>query len=268
MDKVLKFLTIIVFFLAAICITFVLTILCSMLTTTQNDHICLPNENGQIHCGAALNHLRDYLDKSIDNAYNEIRHNDRKQQQRDLDENRARLLHITDQSFWEARPAIRLEGKEQHIAVKAEKDKDTEMVSIREWLHNREEINVTNAFSQNRVRYRNGRIVVPVDGTYFLYSLLDFLEVCDPSTGKPNIRASHKPIKHALYKFNILEMAEIEIVSNLQPHQVSENKYYNSYSSYVSTVARLKAGDEISVKVSNISYLQYTKDNSFGLYLI
>jgi hypothetical protein len=141
-----------------------------------------------------------------------------------------------------------------------------EMAPITEWMYDKNPLS-TSSFLRNGVRYRNGRLVAPVDGTYFLYSLIDFFEPCDHSTGKPNIEDLRKPIKHSLFKFNI-NTAKSEITSNIQPHQISRNKFYNSYSSYVSTIASLKAGDEISVKVSNITYLRYTNDNSFGLYLI
>jgi hypothetical protein len=141
------------------------------------------------------------------------------------------------------------------------------MVPVREWRHGKE-LYDSNGYLRYGVRYRNGRLVVPVDGTYFLYSFLDFFESCDSSTGTPKVVNINIAIKHAIYKFNIDDKAETEIISNVQPHHISQNKYYNSYSGYVSTIAILKAGDEVSVKVSNITYLRYTKDNSFGLYLI
>jgi hypothetical protein len=71
-----------------------------------------------------------------------------------------------------------------------------------------------------------------------------------------------------LYKFNILDEAETEIVTNIQPHVVPRNRYYNSYSSFVSSLVSLEAGDEISVKISDISYIRYTRNNYFGLNLI
>lgn len=141
------------------------------------------------------------------------------------------------------------------------------MPPIRLWRNGRE-LSGSSGFLQYGVRYRNGRLVVPVSGTYFLYSFIDFFEETDPSTGKPEIQDSSKPIKHAIYKFNILDEQDTELVSNVQSHTVPNNRYYNSYSSYVSTLAKLKAGDELSVHVSNLIYLIYTKDNFFGLNLV
>ncbi|XP_060597843.1 tumor necrosis factor ligand superfamily member 15-like isoform X6 [Ruditapes philippinarum] len=188
---------------------------------------------------------------------------DRDRKQKYLEDNKLRLMSVSDQSFWEAKPAARLKRTNPDITTDI---KVAEMAPIRDWMYDKDPLS-TSSFLRNGVRYRNGRLVVPVDGTYFLYSLIDFFEPCDHSTGKPSIEDLKKPIKHALFKFNI-DTAESEITSNIQPHHISKNKFYNSYSSYVSTIVSLKAGDEISVKVSNITYLQYTKDNSFGLYLI
>lgn len=141
------------------------------------------------------------------------------------------------------------------------------MTPIRLWRHGRE-LYDTSGFARYGIRYRNGRLVVPTSGTYFIYSFLDFYEQCGPESGKPNIKDASKSIKHGMYKFNILDENETEIISNLQPHTISSNIYFNRYSSYVSSLAELKAGDEISVKVSNITYLRYTDNNYFGLNLI
>ena len=149
-------------------------------------------------------------------------------------------------------------------------DNGADMVPIREWCDGREgrELCDTNGFLMHGITYRNGRLVVPVDGTYFIYSNLDFFEACNPSSGKPNVKNINEPIKHGIFKFNILNGKEQEIISNVQPHVISVSRYYNSYSSYVSSITELKAGDELSVKVSNITYLRYTKDNYFGMNLI
>ena len=141
------------------------------------------------------------------------------------------------------------------------------MVPIREWYHGRE-LRDTSGFQRYGITYRNGRLVVPVDGTYFIYSNLDLFEECNPSSGKANVKDINRPIKHSIFKFNIIEGEEKEVVSNIQPHIVSANRYYNSYNSYVSSLADLKAGDELSVKVSNITFLRYARDNYFGVNLI
>lgn len=141
------------------------------------------------------------------------------------------------------------------------------MTPIREWRHGRELFDGS-GFERNGVKYTNGRLVVPVSGTYFIYSFVDFQESFDSSTGEPPASSTKKPIILGIYKFNILEEEEIELVSDMQTHTVSNNKYFDSFNSYVSVLADLKAGDEISVKVSDLTYLKYTRSSYFGLNLI
>lgn len=141
------------------------------------------------------------------------------------------------------------------------------MTPIREWRHGRE-LYDGSGFKRYGVQYINGRLVVPVSGTYFIYSFVDFFEPFDPSTREPPVSNTKKPVGLGIYKFNILEEEEIELVSDIKPHKLSDNKYFNSHSSYVSVLANLKAGDEISVKVSDLRYLKYTRNNYFGLNLI
>ncbi|XP_053403951.1 tumor necrosis factor ligand superfamily member 15-like [Mercenaria mercenaria] len=171
-------------------------------------------------------------------------------------------MAIYDKYFWERKPAAKLTGMKQPKPRLS--DNNAEMTPIRVWQQRSD----TFGFLQYGVRYRNGRLVIPISGTYFIYCYVDFFELCDPSTGKPNVKNASIPIKHGIFKFNILDAEESELVSKVQPHTISSNRYFNVYSSYVSTHAELKAGDEISVKVSNITYLKYTENNFFGLNLI
>ncbi|XP_053403947.1 tumor necrosis factor ligand superfamily member 15-like [Mercenaria mercenaria] len=268
MDKKLKYAVMIVLVVVVICLTVVLALVWTMPdlpTTVRNDQICLPGEYGALKCDTTADLLHDYLERTISTKYDEIKKQDEKRQQEYLDKNRVRLMSIYDKTFWEMKPAAKLTGKEQPDARKS--DEGAEMTPVREWRHGRE-LYDTSGFERYGIRYRNGRLVVPVDGTYFVYSFVDLFEQCDPSTGKPNVKDTSKPIKHGIFKFNILDEVENEIISSIQPHQISSNKYFNSYGSYVSSLANLKAGDEISVKVSNITYLKYTRQNYFGLNLI
>ncbi|XP_060585896.1 tumor necrosis factor ligand superfamily member 15-like [Ruditapes philippinarum] len=268
MDKKLKISVIVVLLCIVICLTLVLALVWSMPdlpTTEQRNQICLSSEFGPLKCGKTSDMLADYLGKTIGKQYDEAKRKHEEKQQAYLSENSARLMNIYDKHFWEMKPAAKLTGKEQPPL--REIDIGADMVPIREWCNGRE-LYDTKGFIRLGIRYRNGRLVVPVDGTYFIYSNLDFFEESNPSSGLPDIKDINKPIKHGIFKFNILEGEEKELVSNVQPHTISTNRYYNSYNSYVSSLAELKAGDELSVKVSNISYIRYTKDNYFGVNLI
>ncbi|XP_060573812.1 tumor necrosis factor ligand superfamily member 15-like [Ruditapes philippinarum] len=233
--------------------------------TVSNNKICLPAEKGRLVCNDTPQRLHGYLNRIITVSYDQVRKKEEEQQQRFLKENQGHLMAIYDRYFWEMKPSAKVTGKEQPVNTKNKKVE--EMTPIRVWRHGRELFD-TSGFLRYGVRYRNGRLVVPVSGTYFIYSYVDLFEEFNDIPGKPNIKNATKPIKHALYKFNILDEAETEIVTNIQPHVVSRNRYYNSYSSFVSSLVSLKAGDEISVKISDISYIRYTRNNYFGLNLI
>ncbi|XP_053403065.1 tumor necrosis factor ligand superfamily member 15-like [Mercenaria mercenaria] len=217
-----------------------------------------------------------YLLQTIAKKYDEIKQEDQKRQQELLDKNRVRLMSILlGNAFWDMKPAATLTGKSSidtsccgHNQINLDScDIGADMVPVREWRHGRELYN-TSGFEIYGIRYRNGRLIVPVDGTYFIYSYVDLFEPCNPSTGMPNVKDTNKPIKHGIFKFNILDGEEMELVSNVQPHTISNNRYFKSYSSYVLSFADLKAGDELSVKVSNLTYLRHTGENYFGVHLI
>ncbi|XP_045200685.1 tumor necrosis factor ligand superfamily member 15-like [Mercenaria mercenaria] len=268
MDIKLKFTVIFVLVSVVVCLSVVLALVVTMpdlQSTVRNYQTCLPSEFGTLKCGSTASLLHEYLERTIAKKFDEIKQEDEKRQQEYLDKNRVRLMSIYDKAFWEMKPAAKLTGKEQPDARKS--DIGADMIPVREWRHGRE-LYDTSGFERYGIRYRNGRLVVPVDGTYFIYSSVDLFESCNPSTGKPNVNDTTKPIKHGIFKFNILDGEEMELVSNVQPHTISSNRYFNSYSSYVSSLAQLKAGDELSIKVSNITYLKYTRDNYFGVNMI
>ncbi|XP_053404003.1 uncharacterized protein LOC123554542 isoform X2 [Mercenaria mercenaria] len=214
-------------------------------TTIRNDHLCLPNEYGHLICGTSTELLHGYLQRIISSKYDEVHKKEEDRQHKFLDENRVRLMSIYNKAYWEMKPAAKLTGIKQPDL--RSNDIGAEMVPIRAWRHGRELYDM-DGFERYGIRYRNGRLVVPVSGTYLVYSFLDMFDPCNPSTGTPNINGRSKAIKHGIFKFNILDGEETEIVSSVQPHQVSSNRIFNSYSSYVSSLANLKAGDELSVK--------------------
>ncbi|XP_053403843.1 tumor necrosis factor ligand superfamily member 15-like isoform X2 [Mercenaria mercenaria] len=268
MDTKLKLAIVAAFISEVLCMAIVLGLMLTMPdlpTTVRNDEICLPSEFGSIKCGSTADRLHEYLERTIAKKYDEIKTKDVKRQQEYMDKNIDHLKSTFDKAFLEMKPAAKLTGKDQPSIRK--NDIGIEMTPVREWRHGRE-LYDTSGFERYGIRYRNGRLVVPVDGMYFIYSYVDLFESCNPSTGMPNVKDTTKPIQHGIFKFNILDGEEMELVSNVQPHKVSSNRYFNFYSSYVSSLVELKAGDELSVKVSNLTYLRYTAENSFGVNLI
>ena len=141
------------------------------------------------------------------------------------------------------------------------------MTPFKEWYPDRE-LHYHGGFKRFGVKVRNGRLVVPVSGLYDLYSFFVFYEPCKPETGEPNVRLADQPLKHSIFKFDITEGRDTEVVQSVQPLKVSVNRYINAYNSYISSVVRLTAGDEVSVKVSNITYLSTPGTNFLGLKLL
>lgn len=264
----LKVIAVVVFCLVLVCLGTVLVLVWTMPdlpSANVSDQICLPSQNGLINCGKTTDKLQHYLDKAIEQEYTRAKKDDERRQQEFLNKNRVRLMAVYDKTYWEMKPAAKVTGKE--LPEPRQEDVGVEMTPIRVWRNGRE-LHDSGGFRRVGVRYRNGRLVVPVSGTYFIYSFVDFFEKCESSTSARDGKHADRTIKHGIFKFNILDEEEREIVTNVQPHTISGNGYYNSFNSYVSTLAQLKAGDELSVKVSNITYLRYTRNNFFGLNLV
>ncbi|XP_053388881.1 uncharacterized protein LOC123554533 isoform X1 [Mercenaria mercenaria] len=288
MDNRLKLPVIAVLVSVFVCLVTVLALLWTMPelpTAMGQDQICLPNKAGYLNCGFTADLLHDYLERVVTKVYDEI---DTHEQTR-----RRETCKKAKRQCGNMKPAAKLTGTKQTGTLNKRdidvdmnpatvkhhdrklydnsgfenNDIESDMTTVREWRHGKE-LYETSGLDGNGIRYRNGRLVVPVDGTYFVHSFFELLEPCDPSTGRPNVKDPTKPIKHGVFKFNIFDKEEIEVVSNVQPHAVSQSNHFNLYNSYVSSLVELKAGDELSVKISNITYLKYTPDNYFGVHLI
>ncbi|XP_053403052.1 uncharacterized protein LOC123554574 [Mercenaria mercenaria] len=284
MDIKLKFAVMALLVSVVICLATVLALVLTMPdlpTAMGHDQICLPNEDGYFKCGFAADLLHEYVERIAAKTYDEIEIKEQCKMRESCKQ--------TKKQWGKMKPAAKLTGKKQsgtlnkndidpemipvreNVKTKQSTtladDTGSDMTLVREWCHGKE-LRRTGGFQGNGIGYRNGHLVVPVDGTYFVHSFVELLEPCDPLTGKPNVKDTTKPIKHSIFKFKILDKEDIELVSNIQSRTVSQSKYFNLYNSYVSSLVELKAGDEISVKISNITYLKYTRDNYFGVSLI
>ena len=122
-------------------------------------------------------------------------------------------------------------------------------------------------YTRYGVKYREGRLVVPVSGTYMVYCFLDMYEPWNKTTNRP-VQNCSDSIKLEVYKYNILDSNEIPLMKSQQPHQMSPNGHYNIYGSYISSIVKLRTGDEVYVKVSDIGYLQNPYINYFGINMI
>ena len=124
------------------------------------------------------------------------------------------------------------------------------------------------AYTYNGVQYRNGNIVAPVTGVYHVYSFIHLEANYSADTGCPDHR--HRTLQHAIYKFNILNGTDIQVLSKTHlPKTPYRDAFTCSfYHSYVSATLQLNAGDEMFVKISDLALLKLPKVNYFGLTLI
>lgn len=125
------------------------------------------------------------------------------------------------------------------------------------------------AFRTRDMVYRYGRLVVPTDGMYYVYSQVSFLERFDDD--RVRRRSRSKSLSHYLYRYNVIypRGGEEMLTQNSITKCCTESKSFGEYSSYLGAVFQLRANDEIYVKVSNLSILSKDpKLNYFGLFRV
>lgn len=128
----------------------------------------------------------------------------------------------------------------------------------------------------NHVTYRHGRIVVPDDGIYYVYSQVAFLEVITGSSssnggGSSTYGTDSPSLSHYLYRYNIIypNGGEEKLVQNSITKCWGSNRSFGEYTSYLGAVFHLRQGDEVFVKVSNLTMLaRNPKSNYFGLFKV
>lgn len=158
-----------------------------------------------------------------------------------------------------------------HLMGNVEKDMQATVpgrqLLISKWIYNADL-----GFTQ-KVGYRHGRLVIPSTGLYFIYSQVSFLEMLDiakQGESKQQSTASSS-LSHYLYRYNIIypRGGEETLIQNSITKCWGHKKAFGEYTSYLGAVFKLRQGDEIFVKVSNLTLL--TKDhksNYFGMFKI
>ncbi|XP_045201285.2 tumor necrosis factor ligand superfamily member 10-like [Mercenaria mercenaria] len=120
----------------------------------------------------------------------------------------------------------------------------------------------------SKVQYRHGRIVILEEGLYYVYSQLSFLEVFD----NPNsIETGSQSLSHYIYRYNIIypHGGEEAMIQNSITKCWGQNKAFGEYTSYLGAVFHLRQGDELFVKVSNLTLIvREPKLNYFGLFKV
>lgn len=122
----------------------------------------------------------------------------------------------------------------------------------------------------NRVQYRHGRIVIRESGVYYVYSQVSFLEVFDVNSNH-NEDTGSQSLSHYLYRYNIIypKGGEESMIQNSITKCWDNKKAFGEYTSYLGAVFYLRQGDELFVKVSNLTLMvREPKLNYFGLFKI
>ncbi|XP_052783995.1 tumor necrosis factor ligand superfamily member 10-like [Mya arenaria] len=166
----------------------------------------------------------------------------------------------TDSEPTESRPAAHLMGsvrKPEQPAVPGRQ------FPISYWISN-EDLAFT-----NKVQYRHGRIVILEAGLYYVYSQLSFLEVFDRPGAQ--VDTGSQSLSHYIYRYNIIypHGGEEAMIQNSITKCWGQNKAFGEYSSYLGAVFYLRQGDELFVKVSNLTLIvREPKLNYFGLFKV
>lgn len=138
------------------------------------------------------------------------------------------------------------------------------MTTVTSWRTGRD-LYLFNGFLRNGMQFQNGRLIVPFSGEYFVSSYVELYELCK----EPNSTDLEKQeIKHALFKFSMEKGTDTEIAAKTYSRMVPSNGMFVYYASYISIFDHLNAGDEVSVRVSDISLLKYPDENVFGVNML
>ncbi|KAH3814522.1 uncharacterized protein LOC127834934 [Dreissena polymorpha] len=122
-------------------------------------------------------------------------------------------------------------------------------------------------FLRNDVISQNDRLIVPLTGTYRMYSSFHHRFNCSLPERQTN--ADEVPlVRHAMYRFNIRLGHDQEVASTNQDHIYCKCTAFVDFQTEISTLVELLAGDEISVKLNDCSLLIHSEANYFGLSLI
>ncbi|XP_045201283.2 tumor necrosis factor ligand superfamily member 10-like [Mercenaria mercenaria] len=119
-----------------------------------------------------------------------------------------------------------------------------------------------------KVQYRFGRIVISEEGLYYVYSQLSFLEVFD---NPRNIETGSLPLSHYIYRYNFIypRGGEESMIQSSITKCWGQNQAFGEYTSYLGAVFHLRQGDELFVKVSNLTLIvREPKLNYFGLFKV
>lgn len=128
------------------------------------------------------------------------------------------------------------------------------------------------AFLNNiEYNYKSGRLVIPRDGLYYVYSQANFIKRYQP--GSANTSKAAGVVSHSIHRFNIIypNGGSEEMIKSRESNCWAKHKDYVVHTSYLGAVFSLRAQDELFIKVSMADIRDLSaepKYTYFGLYLL
>ena len=140
----------------------------------------------------------------------------------------------------------------------AEREHKDTMVSVKNWETGKV-LRDEGGFIRFGMQYSDGRIMVPLTGTYAVSSYVEMAP-------KPN--TSEQCVRHSIFRYNVMENREVELISNQQPKQHCARVNSNEQNSFLYTIVGLTSGEELSVKLSSIVHHKEPDQNYLAVYLL
>ncbi|KAL4220491.1 hypothetical protein ACF0H5_020891 [Mactra antiquata] len=229
---------------------------------SASQSFCLQiNDGRQLSCGSPVTLINDLKNEVLGNNYKLIKDHDKYDMIEWINEDPGTRKSKTNESFSRLKPIAKLLGENMECNNCSYGPNVTLTWCSGNKLVNRE------GLERNRLQYYRGRLVVPVHGLYIAYSYIEFFEPC-AENGTSKFENLTFPIEHAMYKYSVTDNEDVKIASSKQSKKKTRNKVPEIvYGSYISTVLRLFAGDEVSVKTNFTDFTRTGTENFFGLVL-
>lgn len=216
--------------------------------TDHCEQLCLPcryEDNTELCCSCRTSSLDRYLKMVFQQVIK-----GRKDERKDFGGKTAKLMsrRITMRTM--NRPVVKLSGTKQPYHSQ---EGNSDPVTLKSWKIG------GHCYMNNGMKFRNGRIVVPINGTYNIYSLINIMKLSNESL--------YTKYEIGIYKYNILTMMEEKLSDSYILKSRTKDGFYST-NMFVSLDAYLQKHDEIYVKASNTKFIRNPSLNIFGLYML
>ncbi|WAR27681.1 hypothetical protein MAR_013385 [Mya arenaria] len=157
-----------------------IAVLCIVWTMPDNEQIdtvteiCLKNDYKNIKCGKTTNMLHDVFEKQFSNPVKKLFERFIIQYTPFVDALKHDVQLMTDykNKLWDMKPSAKLVGIRENPE---HEHGNAAMTTVTCWHHDKD-LYYTTGFQRYGIRFQNGRLIVPVSGTYYIYSFLGLAE--------------------------------------------------------------------------------------------